>query len=211
MSSIPHKKKPCEGTTSETRGFGCGKPTYYRKQGLGTDCGCYFDWLTKTESGKKKMDRNSIKRTTTPIKKKSSNPIPRLLETAVDACHRYIKFRDQGKPCICCGAKWSPEFQASHYFKAELYSTIKFYEYNIHGGCPICNEALDGNIEKYAENLPGRIGKDKFDELVRLSELDKKQSFKWDRQTLRKIIKYYRTKLKECREKNTPTPTEPAS
>ncbi len=107
--------------------------------------------------------------------------------------------RDKGKPCISCGTPWHQDFQAGHFYKAELFSTIKFHELNIHGQCVQCNIRKEGNESEYRVNLPQRIGKENFDHLNHLAVIDKKTDFKWDRETLLEIRKYYRKKIKKLK------------
>ena len=118
-----------------------------------------------------------------------------LIKSVVNVFHEYVRLRDQGKPCIACGTEWKPDFQASHFYKAELYSTLKFNENNALSGCMECNLRKEGNLNEYAINLPKRIGLDNYDKLNRLAELDKKIKFKWNREELNSLRKYYREKL----------------
>jgi hypothetical protein len=47
--------------------------------------------------------------------------------------------------------------------------------------------------------LPERIGQEKYRELVKLAEKEKQVDFKWNRQALEEIRKYYRNKLKQLK------------
>ena len=199
---IQPKEKNCKGT-GQAKGYGCGKPTIHRVYGLGKMC-CYADWLFNSEAGKIKVEKATLK-ATKPRKElekakeetKQNKSLSALLINVRTVCHTYIKKRDYGKPCISCGEPWHKDFQAGHYYKAELYSTLKLNEYNIHGQCPGCNIRKEGNLSEYTVNLPKRIGVDVFDTLNKLAEFDHKQNFKWDRIELNYIREYYKSKIKE--------------
>ena len=199
---IQTKEKNCKGT-GQAKGYGCGKPTIHSVYGLGKMC-CYADWLFNSEAGKIKVEKATLK-ATKPRKElekakeetKQNKSLSALLINVRTVCHTYIKKRDYGKPCISCGEPWHKDFQAGHYYKAELYSTLKLNEYNIHGQCAGCNIRKEGNLSEYTVNLPKRIGVDVFDTLNKLAELDHKENFKWDRIELNKIREYYKSKIKE--------------
>nr|WP_255749360.1 recombination protein NinG [Gramella crocea] len=169
-------------------------------------CGCYPDWLLNSENGKIKLEKATLK-ATKPRRdlekafkeKKNRDKITTLINAVKDVCHEYIRKRDEGKCCISCGTPWKSDFDAGHYYKAELFSSLKFNENNIHGQCVRCNRMLEGNVNMYEMNLPYRIGKEKFELLQQKARNDKKQVFKWDREKLRELRTYYRTKLKDLK------------
>jgi hypothetical protein len=200
---IEPKEKPCKGT-GKAKGYGCGKPTKYRVYGLGKMCGCYPDWLLNSENGKIVLEKATLKATKPRRElekalkeKKNRDKITTLISAVKDVCHDYIKARDNGKPCISCGTPWKKDFDAGHYYKAELFSSLKFEEDNIHAQCIYCNRRLEGNLNQYEMNLPNRIGQDRFEKLKEKARLDKKLNHKWDREKLKEIRTYFRSKLKE--------------
>lgn len=196
------KTKKCKGT-GKAAGYGCSKLTKYRVYGLGKMC-CYSDWLLNSENGKIQLEKITLK-VTKPRKdfenfkkeKKYEDGLATLLNSVKNTCHKYIRLRDKGKPCISCGNPYKENHQAGHFYKAELYSTIKFNEYNINGQCEKCNLREEGNESGYRINLPYRIGNEKFKELNKLAEFDKKIFHKWDREVLKGIRNYYTKKIKE--------------
>ena len=201
---IEPKEKPCKGT-GLAKGYGCGKKTKHRVYGLGKMC-CYANWLLTSENGKIKLEKARLK-ATAPRKefesykeeRKNRESLATLLKSVKDKCHEYIRLRDKGKPCISCGHSWHQDHQAGHFYKAELFSTIKFNELNINGQCVKCNIRLEGNESEYRINLPKRIGKDKFEHLNNLAELDHKVNHKWNREALKAIRKYYNDKIKQLK------------
>lgn len=200
--SIPIKNKKCKGT-GIAKGYGCGKPTLHRIYGLGKMC-CYSDWLLNSENGKIKLAKATLK-ATKPRREleqaanvqKEEKGLASLLSSLKTVCHKYIRLRDEGKPCISCGTPYKTNFQAGHYFKSEIYSTIRFHELNINGQCEQCNMRKDGNVNGYSLRLPDRIGQESFEYITRLAELQKKTDFKWDREWLKNQRKHYNKLLKE--------------
>lgn len=199
---IEPKPKPCKGT-GQAKGYGCGKITKYRVYGLGKMC-CYANWLLTSENGKIKLAKAELKVTkdrreleAVKEEKKQRNGLATLLKSVRDVCHKYVRLRDKGKPCISCGEPYHKDHQAGHFYKAELFSSIKFNEDNIHGQCVQCNIRREGNESEYRVRLPNRIGKEKFEKLNDLAALDKQINHKWDREELKRIRSYYNQKLKE--------------
>lgn len=198
---IKPKPKPCKGTSSVSV-KGCGAIVLNRKYGLCFDC--YRNWLLNTEDGKEKMNKSILKASKerreleqVERREKDRKRITYLLNNIRNLVHKYIRLRDQGKPCISCGIPYKDNFQAGHFFKSELYSTLRFEENNIHGQCPKCNMYLEGNLNKYDENLPKRIGVDAYNNLKLKAEKDKQVDYKWNREELEEIRKYYKQKIKE--------------
>lgn len=204
----PKKSKPCKGT-GNAKGYGCGKQTLHRVYGLGKMCGCYSDWLLNSEAGKIKLQKSILKASKprrelekAEKERKHRNGLGTLLKNVRNVCHQYIRERDKYKPCISCGEPWNERHQAGHFYKAELFSKLKFNEYNINGQCEGCNIRKDGNESQYRVNLPNRIGLEKYRELEHLASLEKKTDHKWEREALIEIRKYYKQKLKKITQWN---------
>jgi len=202
--SIEPKKKPCKGTGKANGWQGCGDEVYKRTYGLCPSC--YAQWLLNTPEGKEKLQKATLQATKPKrdlekaIKQeKDQKSLSALLTTTRMNCHTYIRLRDKGKPCISCNSPWTKDFQAGHWWKAELYSNLKFNEFNINGQCERCNLFLDGNFQEYATRIDSRIGKDKKEELELMAKGFKSENFKWDREELKEINKYFRQKIKELK------------
>lgn len=192
---IQTKPKPCKGT-GKAKGYGCGKTTLHRVYGLGKMCGCYSDWLLNSENGKIVLSK-SILKATQPRKefeqaknaRKEQNTLKSLLINVRMQFHAYIRKRDKGKPCISCGIEWNDSFHASHFYKAELYSNLKFDKNNIHGACQKCNLFMEGNEGGFRVGLINRYGKDFVDALDKKAMQYKKENFKWEIEDLKRIKK----------------------
>lgn len=193
------KKKPCKE---------CSELTYYRKYGM---CyGCYGEWLLNSEEGQEKLRKATLKATADRRaiekgiqEKKDRKKLGGLLANVRNIVHEYIRLRDKGKPCISCGIPYKSDFQAGHFYKAELYSTLKFNEFNIHGQCQLCNLRKEGNLNEYDQNLPNRIGQDAYELLKEKAEEDKRTDHKWDREELNNIREYYKEKIKNLQNSKT--------
>lgn len=190
---IPPKVKPCKGT-GQAKGNGCGMLTMYRAHGLGKMCGCYSSWLLNSDAGRLKLNKalNKVQKPRIELEtakkdKDNRTELKRALDLTKKVVHEYVRLRDKGRPCISCGEEWNPDFQAGHYHKSELYTSLKFHLDNIHGQCVGCNIFKDGNLEQYNINLPLRIGKEMFTELQELAQIDKHQVKVWNVENLRSI------------------------
>tara|TARA_R110000822_G_scaffold127454_1_gene262953 strand:- start:12383 stop:13009 length:627 start_codon:yes stop_codon:yes gene_type:complete len=175
-----------------------------RVYGIGKSCGCYSKWLTSTPQGKEIIKKATLKATKTSREfkqfekqEKDRTSLSWLLKNTVIACHKYIRKRDEGKPCISCQESYNSRHQAGHFYKAELFSTLKFNEFNINNQCVGCNIRKDGNESEYRVHLPKRIGEEAYSELNELAKIDKKVDHKWDREELKAKRKYYLNKIKE--------------
>lgn len=197
--------KKCKGINKASKFKGCGIETKFRKYGLCLDC--YKLWLLNTNEGKEQVQKSIIKSKkirSNDLKelnkykeqRKEENTVKSLLLQVRTYCHKYIRLRDKGKPCISCGCAYKDNFHAGHYYKAELYSSLKFNEFNINGQCVKCNIRLEGNLNGYSLNLPNRITESQFNKLNKSAELDKHSVNKWDAESLKLLRDYYRNKIK---------------
>jgi hypothetical protein len=189
------KQKSCKGQ-GKAFGYGCGKLTNVENRiyGLGKMCGCYSDWLLNSDIGKSIMFKslNKVQKPRLEFEKahKEHNEkkgIAGALLVTKTLVHAYVRKRDEGKPCISCGCQWNDKFQAGHYYPGGSFETLKFNLDNINGQCEQCNLFKSGNFENYTLNLPKRIGIDRFDNLVKLAEIDKQFSKVWNLQNLKEI------------------------
>jgi len=198
------KQKPCKAIGQAKNFEGCGELAFKRTYGLGHSCGCYSKWLLNTPEGKDKLNK-SIFTATQPRRDlnkaveddKDKKKLGLLLQSAKIACHTYIRNRDIGKPCISCGVPYSVDFHAGHYKEAGHYSNLRFWEFNIAGQCIKCNINLNGNVQEYGHRLADRIGKDKAEEVEQMAKDFKKMVWKWDREELKEIKRYYQNKIKQ--------------
>lgn len=79
--------------------------------------------------------------------------------------HKYIRLRDQDKPCISCGTKLIGKYDAGHFYSRGAFPNLAFDPFNVHAQCVRCNQHLSGNLIEYSINLPFRIGHVEFERL----------------------------------------------
>ena len=123
-------------------------------------------------------------------KKYTKKNLKALKNIAVQWCHRYIRKRDEGKPCVSCG-KYTT-LQAGHFYPAGKYGSLKFDERNINGQCYQCNIYGSNHTgAAYERELRKRIGDEEVETLHFLAKAEKRNGFKWDKfSVIEKIIKY---------------------
>lgn len=126
----------------------------------------------------------------------SMKGIPELIREADKAFCAFIRERDAGKPCICCGRSssgWSRggDWDAGHYRSRGAASHLRYHEDNCHSQLKQCNRrAFD--VASYRANLIGRIG------LERVEMLENDNApHKWTRDELIAIRRHYIAKRKE--------------
>ena len=86
------------------------------------------------------------------------------------AFNRYIRARDRGKPCICCGRsqgdlKHGGAVDAGHYRSRGSAPGLKFNLFNCHSQLAYCNRYLSGNAVGYRAGLIDRIGLERVERL----------------------------------------------
>ena len=92
---------------------------------------------------------------------------------AQSAFNRYIRIRDEGKPCVSCGNQLigksnyltGSAIDASHYRSRGAASHLKFNVFNVHSACTRCNRQLSGNAVEYRIRLIERIGLERVERL----------------------------------------------
>lgn len=93
-----------------------------------------------------------------------------LIAEAQNAVNKYVRLRDNGKPCISCGEILVSEslgggFDAGHYRSRGSAPQLRFYTLQIHGQCKRCNRYLGGNYSAYRTGLIDRIGIKKVEDI----------------------------------------------
>lgn len=140
----------------------------------------------------KKAEAERFKR-----RKEEAKKIPELIKEAQREFNRYIRLRDAGKLCICCGAPLGDRavgglFDAGHYRSVGSASHLRFDEDNCHGQRKVCNRYGAGRAVDYRIGLIARIG---LERVLALESNNRPR--KWTREELIEIKREYRAKLKE--------------
>jgi hypothetical protein len=115
------------------------------------------------------------------------------IKMAQQVFNKWIRQRDEGKPCLSCGKKINGVVHASHYFNANNHYNVRFDENNVFSCCYKCNVQLSGNLIEYGVNLEKLIGVDEFTILREKAY----ETRKFTRDELKEIIIIYKNKLKE--------------
>jgi hypothetical protein len=114
-------------------------------------------------------------------------------QAAKKACHAYIRERDKGLPCICCGRTINGVMHAVHFLESGNNPLIRYDEDNIHGQSAYCNTYKGGNSDDYEGRLREKIGDERVDALLS----KKGVAIKRTTDDYIEIERYYKEKLKE--------------
>lgn len=118
------------------------------------------------------------------------------IKDAQQAFNRYIRLRDAGKPCICCGLPLEAGavgggYDCGHYRSVGSAPHLRFDERNAHGQRKQCNRYGAGRAVDYRLGLLVRAGAD----VVEALESDQAER-KWSIPELREIRDTYRAKAR---------------
>ena len=103
--------------------------------------------------------------------------------------------------CISCGQiKPASLANAGHYYNVGHYDGLRFDEDNCHAQCIACNKFLHGNLIEYTQNLPFKIGFERFELLKGKAGAYKRNGHKWSRFELETLIREYQAKIKQLKE-----------
>jgi len=123
---------------------------------------------------------------------KKSNPLKTRKRAAKEICHLYIRTRDKGDDCICCGEPLGDDYHAGHFIESGSGSKIRYDEDNIHAQRLHCNSFKGGDSGMYRVNLIKKIGIKRVERLESMKSLIVKRTVK----DYLEIEKYYKDKLK---------------
>lgn len=126
------------------------------------------------------------------MKKSKHKTIGKLKAELQEHFNRFIRKRDEGKPCISCGIV--KKLQAGHFYPVSGWDGLRFDEDNVHGEDEYCNCFNEGHLIGYAKNLRIRIGEERFNALEQRAEEYKRSGHKWNRTELLEMIEYYKNK-----------------
>lgn len=91
--------------------------------------------------------------------------------------------------CISCGG--NNNLQAGHFYPVSTHEGLRFDEDNVWPECCRCNCFDEGHLINYADNLPGVIGKERFEALKARAAEYKRNGKKWSRSEIEEIIEKY--------------------
>ena len=106
--------------------------------------------------------------------------------------NKFIRMRDEGKPCISCGRYHTGQYHAGHYRTVGAAPELRFNEINCHKQCSVCNNHLSGNLLEYRRGLVAKIGIERVEWLE-----SKHEAKKYTIEEIQEIKKTYQQKIKE--------------
>lgn len=158
------------------------------------DCAIIFAQQEKEKNLLKKarIERKKDKEKKIALKTRSD-----WVKDAQVAFNSWVRARDAGKPCICCGLdlgfyEVGGAFDAGHYRSVGSAPHLRFNEDNVHGQRKQCNRYGAGRAIDYRIGLIKRIGVERVEALESNND-----SFKPTIEDLKEIIKKYKEKKNE--------------
>ena len=187
------KQKKCKACRNEF------VPTRPMQKVCCGDCAISLGNLKKAKRERKAVadDKKATREKLDAMKSKG-----RLVAEAQVAFNRYIRLRDAGLPCICCGQPMGEgvhggAVDAGHYRSPGSAPHLRFSESNVHAQRKQCNRYGSGNVVGYRLGLIERIG------LVAVEALEADNTpRKYSADDLRAIKATYQAKRLELEKKN---------
>jgi len=143
--------------------------------------------LQYAKAQREKQERKSLRESRQNLKeerkslreaKERIKPRSKRLKEAQDAFNAYIRERDYGLPCICCGGwpdvsdKYGGVWDAGHYLSVGSHPELRFDEDNCHKQLKNCNAgsfkfSRKGRVvsEGYEVGIRQRIGEERVERL----------------------------------------------
>jgi len=116
--------------------------------------------------------RRSQERAQTKARREALKTIADRIREAQTEFNAYIRLRDQGQPCICCGRAaddstllTGSRWDAGHYRSTGSASHLRFNEDNCHRQLVVCNRHGAGRAVDYRLGLIARIGLERVEAL----------------------------------------------
>lgn len=109
-----------------------------------------------------------VERAETRRRKEAIKTLADLKREAQQALNRYVRARDFHAGCISCDkpAHWGGQWHASHFRSVGAAPQLRFFLWNIHKSCSVCNNYLSGNIREYEIRLREKVGAEKLGYLL---------------------------------------------
>lgn len=143
----------------------------------------------------KAQDRAQVR-----TRKEAAKRLPDLIAEAQAAFNAYIRARDEGQLCICCGKPFEPmkpggSVDAGHFRSRGAAGHLRFNEDNCFAQRKNCNRPGGTTYAAFRAGVVARIGE------ARVNALEADNTpHKWTHDELRGVRDTYRAKLKELRQ-----------
>lgn len=120
-----------------------------------------------------------------------------LIAEAQAAFNAYIRARDAGLPCICCGKPFEPmkpggSVDAGHFRARSVAPHLRFHEDNVFAQRKNCNRPGGTTYAAFRAGVVARIGEERVVALETNNAIHK-----WTKDEVREIRAKYRAKLRE--------------
>ena len=134
----------------------------------GINAFCNYDHAAKYGIEKARLDNEKANKKKDSKRKKEFqlSDVKVRKKAAKEACHAYIRARDNDELCICCGKPLGDTFHAGHWLESGSNPQTRFDEDNIHGQRVDCNFFKGGDSGDYEKNLRIKIGDERVDLLL---------------------------------------------
>ena len=127
---------------------------------------------------------------------KKQKSLGKLKQDAQKIFNAWVRRRDSEDgffTCISSGETLPiSQMNAGHYYPTSTHDGLRFDEDNCHGESAYKNCFDEGHLIGYGENLPGRIGVERFEALKQRAADYKKFGHKWSRSELEEKIQNYK-------------------
>jgi hypothetical protein len=193
--TAPREAKPRADAGPKARTCEMCPKQFIQRSSLHTCCSqrCAMRKVKRDNEAKAARERQQITE-----RRQALETIPELIRAAQREFNAYIRARDEGKPCICCGryqevktlSSRGGDWDCGHYRSTGSASHLRFDERNAHRQLKVCNRYGAGRAVDYRIGLIARIGMEAVEDL----EADNEPR-KWTREELREIRDTYRRKL----------------
>lgn len=121
-----------------------------------------------------------------------------LLNNTQKVFNEYIRLKYKGEPCYTCGSI-TARMTCGHCFPQGSASALRFEEDNCRLQCWYnCNSSRSGNLSVFIPKLQRELGKERFEELERLSKVVKKYS----KEEVLEICNIYKKKINKIKSNN---------
>jgi len=152
---------------------------------------CAIILTNKTKTAKAKQQKKAER-----LKKEALRPRKWYIDKAQAAINGYVRERDYGLPCICCGRdmsdnKYGGIVDASHYRSRGSSPDMRFCLNNIFAGCVKCNRFLSGSVTDMRLGMISRIGLEKVEAVENDHE-----NRRYDVEYLKRMARVFRKKTR---------------
>lgn len=146
--------------------------------------------LKKAASDVRKKERQRLNK-----KKEELMTLSDWLKIAQTHFNAFIRERDKGLCCIACQKPIKGMVHAGHYFSVGAFPELRFDEDNVHSSCNQCNTYFAGNLIEYGENLPKKIGTERYEALKARRNIPKQYTIP----EIKELIELYKKKLRDLK------------